>query len=440
MNHAEKPVPGTPAWQIETLTTSAIQLAKNGDLAGAEKIYEKILEAAPYHIRSLNALATRAIERGDNARAQSLLERALEVAPDRPILHENLGHIYSIRNEKERALACFGKAAALKPEYVYPWIYQAEILEALGRHDEAAFLFAKVSKMAPPPLIVATDPAIRNNKRPLVLKAIASFNKIMCQYLVDAMQDVIAEYGEPALQRIIECIKIKSGIAPATYQHALQHPDWLYIPGVKPNAFFDPTEFDWIENFQSHMPQIKNELLALLDGQAKLEPYVQIEGAGDKQQWTTLNHSTAWSSYHLLKAEGPITENCARCPDTMAALQHVPLVQIEQHAPEVFFSILQPGTHIPPHHGLGNYKLAVHLPLLIPDICKIRVGHETRDWLEGQCMIFDDSFQHEAWNESAQIRAVLIMEIWNPRLTEAERIGVIKVIEGINAFNKKYEL
>lgn len=440
MRNTEKPAPGTPAWQIATLTESAMSLAKNGDFAGAEKIYEQILEAAPYHVRSLNALAARAMERGDMKRAQSLVERAVNTAPDRPILHENLGHILSAKGEKERALDCFRKSAELKPDFVYPWIYQAQMLESLGRHEEAAHMYARAVKLAPAEEIVATDPAIRPDKRPLIMQAIASFKNIMYQHLLEALREPLDEFGEPALQRVIECAKIKSGVTHATYQHALQHPDWLYVPGIKPQAFFDPAGFDWTEKLQACTPAIKAELLALLEDKTGLEPYVNIEGDGNKRQWADLNHSDAWSSFHLFKSAEPIAGNCEHCPATTNAVNQVPLVQIAKHAPEVFFSILRPGTHIPPHFGLGNYKLAVHLPLLVPDSCQIRVGHETRSWSEGQCLIFDDSFQHEAWNNSEQIRAVLIMEIWNPDLTEPERIGIQKVVQAIYAFNEKFNL
>lgn len=440
MRNTTKPAPGTPAWQIETLAESAVRLAKNGDIAGAEKIYEKILEAAPYHVRSLNALAARAMERGDIERAQVFLERAVKAAPERPILHENLGHLLNEKGEKEQALACFKQAAELKPDFVYPWIYQANILQSLGRIEEAAYMYAKVAKLAPPEQIIATDPAIRDDKRPLVLNALTIFKQIMCQQLMDALKEPIAEFGEAALQRVIDCIKIKSGVLSPTYQHALQHPDWLYVPGIKPQAFFDPKQFEWTGNLEACTDEIRNELIRLLEDNSTLEPYVKIEGEGDKKQWTTLNHSDAWSSYHLFKAGEAISNNCEQTPATTKALQNVPLVSIANHAPEIFFSILKPGTHIPPHHGLGNYKLAVHLPLLVPGNCQIRVGHETRAWSEGQCLIFDDSFQHEAWNNSDQIRAVLIMEIWNPDLTKPERMGIQKVVEGINAFNSKYEL
>lgn len=80
----------------------------------------------------------------------------------------------------------------------------------------------------------------------------------------------------------------------------------------------------------------------------------------------------------------------------------------------------------------------MHLPLIIPEDCAIRVGNETRAWSEGECLIFDDSFQHEAWNRSNQSRAVLILEVWNPQLTAVERQAVSAVLAVIHDFDRRY--
>ena len=99
----------------------------------------------------------------------------------------------------------------------------------------------------------------------------------------------------------------------------------------------------------------------------------------------------------------------------------MPLVKCHGTSPEAFFSLLKPGAHIRPHFGVANTKVAVHLPLVIPEgDCAIRVGEETRQWTEGRCLIFDDSFEHEAWNRSDQLRIVFIFDVWNPDLTPEE--------------------
>ncbi len=74
----------------------------------------------------------------------------------------------------------------------------------------------------------------------------------------------------------------------------------------------------------------------------------------------------------------------------------------------------------------------VHLPLVVPQPCAIRAGSETRTWTPGECLIFDDSYEHEAWNHSDETRMVLIFEAWNPLLTEVEREGLRKLIRAVD--------
>jgi len=88
------------------------------------------------------------------------------------------------------------------------------------------------------------------------------------------------------------------------------------------------------------------------------------------------------------------------------------------------FSILAPRTRIPPHTGSNNVRTTAHLPLVVPDGCGFRVGAETRAWRVGTAWAFDDTIEHEAWNDSDEPRAIFIFHVWNPLLTAAERAAV----------------
>ena len=112
---------------------------------------------------------------------------------------------------------------------------------------------------------------------------------------------------------------------------------------------------------------------------------------------------------------------CDACPATAAVIGAVPRVDIPGRAPTAFFSILEPRTRIPPHTGVTNTRCTVHLPLIVPAGCGFRVGGETRAWVEGRAFAFDDTIEHEAWNDSDDLRAVLIVDVWNPHLTAPER-------------------
>jgi aspartyl/asparaginyl beta-hydroxylase (cupin superfamily) len=167
---------------------------------------------------------------------------------------------------------------------------------------------------------------------------------------------------------------------------------------------------------------IRAELIELLaSDDAGLEPYVTMPPGTPRNIWTELNNSPAWSALHLWKEGERIDGACARAPKTAKAVEALPLAGIPGRAPTVFFSILQAGKHIPPHTGVTNTRTIIHLPLIVPPGCAFRVGGETRKWREGEAFAFDDTIEHEAWNNSDQDRAVLILDCWNPHLSEHER-------------------
>jgi aspartyl/asparaginyl beta-hydroxylase (cupin superfamily) len=148
-----------------------------------------------------------------------------------------------------------------------------------------------------------------------------------------------------------------------------------------------------------------------------------------QNKWSKLDKSLDWGAFHLWKEGVRMDEACARAPRTAALVESLPLCRIEGRAPAVFFSILKAGSHIPPHTGVTNVRSIVHLPLIVPDGCSFRVGGETREWRVGEAFVFDDTIEHEAWNRSDQDRAILIIDTWNPHLSEHEREMIVRFYE-----------
>ena len=99
------------------------------------------------------------------------------------------------------------------------------------------------------------------------------------------------------------------------------------------------------------------------------------------------------------------------------------------------FSILDARTRIPPHVGVNNARLTVHLPLVVPPGCGFRVGSEQRSWEPGRAFVFDDTIEHEAWNDGHEPRAVLILDTWNPHVTPPERELVTALTAGVGEFS-----
>ncbi|MGB9110872.1 MAG: aspartyl/asparaginyl beta-hydroxylase domain-containing protein, partial [Telluria sp.] len=85
--------------------------------------------------------------------------------------------------------------------------------------------------------------------------------------------------------------------------------------------------------------------------------------------------------------------------------------------------------------GVSNVRLVVHLPLVVPPGCGFRVGNDVRQWEEGKAWVFDDTIEHEAWNDSERQRAILMFDIWHPQLTGPERALVTGLSAGMRAFS-----
>jgi Aspartyl/Asparaginyl beta-hydroxylase len=215
-----------------------------------------------------------------------------------------------------------------------------------------------------------------------------------------------------------------------------QRPSVFHFPGLPPRPFYEREEFDWVPALEAATPEIRAELQAVLAEEADFRPYVENEKHRPKRNFHGLQDDPSWTALYLWKDGAPVEENAARCPRTVAAMREVPLSRIGSRTPAVFFSRLQPGAHIPPHHGMLNSRLICHLPLIVPAGGWLRVGGETRHWQEGRLLIFDDSIEHEAKNPAESLRVVLIFDIWRPELSEAERRGIAAIFDSIDAYGK----
>lgn len=250
---------------------------------------------------------------------------------------------------------------------------------------------------------------------------------------------------EQSLDRALDNIDTADSIASLRLTHALemvkgtreifpQQPSMLYYPYLAQRQFFEREEFEWVSEFEAATPAIRDELAELIGSDTEFQPYVEDHPDRPARDFHGLNNNQAWTALYLWKHGNLVSEVADRCPATMRALENVPLSRIGERTPSVFFSRLEPGAHIPPHTGMLNSRLICHLPLIVPSGCWLRVGNETREWDEGKLLIFDDSIEHEAKNPSAELRIVLIFDIWRPELSPAERDGISAIFNAIDAF------
>lgn len=196
----------------------------------------------------------------------------------------------------------------------------------------------------------------------------------------------------------------------------------MHYPFLPADEYFDRAHFPWLAALEAAAPAIRAEWEALIRARDPgFVPYVSLAPGTPDNPWTPLSDSLDWSALYLWKYGVPQQAILDACPRTRAALEALPGMAIPGRGPTAFFSLLKPGARIPPHTGVSNIRTIGHLALSIPPGCGFRVGGETREWRENEAWLFDDTIEHEAWNDSDQPRAILIFDVWNPYLTAPER-------------------
>jgi ornithine lipid ester-linked acyl 2-hydroxylase len=169
----------------------------------------------------------------------------------------------------------------------------------------------------------------------------------------------------------------------------------------------DPTfcplaDYPWVKDIEREWPVMQHELQALLAVQQTRIP--EFKSISAEQARIT---NGEWRTFMFYVYGYEVSANCAVCPETARIVKRIPGMST------ALFSVLKPGTHLTPHRGPYKGVLRYHLGLIVPTdymSCGIRVGANTQHWREGESMVFDDTHDHEAWNKSDQVRAVLFVD------------------------------
>lgn len=188
-----------------------------------------------------------------------------------------------------------------------------------------------------------------------------------------------------------------------------------YLEGLEARPFHDRRAFPWAARLEREWRVIRDELST-----------VWSEGGFVAHSVThALARKGAWCAFTLWDHGVRVDENCARCPRTTRLVE---AIAGATSAGLVYFSALAPHTHIRAHAGPTNARIRCHLPLVVPRGCSLTVGGTTRRWQPGRCLVFDDSFLHEAVNPSDRWRFALIVDVWHPALTAHERTVLGRVL------------
>jgi len=415
--------------QIRVLIDAVDRADRAGNRGEAERALAQARAAAPDDPRVLNVAGMRALLGGDAGAARPLLERAAALDPGSPMLWVNLALAHRELKDEGAERDALERALTADPRFFPALLHKARLFERQGKPKQAAYMYHAFLCCVPP-----------GPQPPAVQSAMEHANEVLRNndaaleaFLRPRMSEARARHAGAQLERFDACFDSLIGkrrvFAP--------QPTFMLFPRLPAIEFLDRGDFRWLAAFEAAADEIRAEAQAALAQAADdFVPYISKPPGSPVDQWQELNNSKRWSTFFLLKNGERIEQHLARCPRTAALLAAAPLCEIRGHAPTAFFSVLAPKTRIPAHTGVTNTRFIVHMALVVPPSCGFRVGAETRAWREGLAWVFDDTFEHEAWNGSDEPRIVLIFDVWNSFLTEAERDLVAVVTHGVQEYNE----
>ena len=212
--------------------------------------------------------------------------------------------------------------------------------------------------------------------------------------------------GGGELERVRRYVESFGAAEPAR-EHPLQYPDYPSFPGIANEPYPEPHGSASVAWLERHFEPIRDDLAAL--GDAEFLHYVP---PAMERLWAV---RLLW---HMGICLEPFAGGTRR---TFEALRGLPDACLDYPWGDALFSVHASDAHLKAHCSVDNLRVRCHLGIAIPEGCEMRVATQKRGWREGRVLLFEDSFEHEVWNRGRERRAILIVDLWHPQLTPAER-------------------
>lgn len=400
---------------LKALVNAAGAAAAAGRWQEAERLWARVHAIDPGHVQALFSLGVHAFQRGDRQAALEMLQAARQRAPRDAMIPLSIARVHRDAGQVPQEWEAIIAALAIDPYFLPGLLDKAEFLERQHPARTAAAAFGDALKVAPEE---PHWPPVLRRRLEHARDVVRRDTEELAAFLAHRISATRATADAVVANRWDEAVSILAG--KSTPYHNVCHQ--LHVPRLPALTFYDDALFPWMAELESRTEAIKAELQEMIARrEGEFVPYIQYPPGTPVNQWDKLNHSRNWSGFHLYAHGQPVHEHLAQCPRTAEALALVDAVTIPGLCPNAMFSALAPGAHIPPHTGETNARLVAHLPLVVPDNCHYRVGYDWKQWREGKCWVFDDTIEHEARNDSDRMRVILMFDVWNPLLSQAER-------------------
>ena len=419
------------AAEIAAIERVAVEAMHGSRPQDAITAWARVVALQPDHAVGLTQLGQAAFKQGDFHAAHQAFQRAASADGSNPRQWINVALASQQLKDDAAEEAALFKALALDPYDLLALVLRGAMFERQGKRQQAASAYGAAATVSPP----------LDRLSPELLPAVTyamNFREQHYQALGSFLDSQLAPHFRDCGPAGLERFRLSVDILLGRKQRFESQPMRYFMPQLPVVEFFERSSFPWLDAVEAATDAIRDEFLAVLraDQQgAGFEPYITYGPDQPVAQWKELNHSPRWSVLHLVKNGQPVAENASRCPQTMATWQASPWPEQAGRTPVAMFSLLKPRTHIPPHVGASNCRLVTHLPLIVPAGCSFRVGNTTREWVPGKAWVFDDTIEHEARNDSDELRVVLIFDTWHPLLTAEERRMITALNLALNSFD-----
>lgn len=423
------------SWSSDPRLDRAHGHTRRGEVLQAEMIYRAILQDHADCVPAARAVAAFSVNRGDFDGALAILSSIIRHAPNDPALR--LDHAQALWQQGEQDAASEILEALLKqdPSHHLAWLMLGQLREAAGDNHGALRAWYQAITRAQRAGQWMNRETTHQGIVATVMASIEKLRRGRRETLFDSFQGVRDSWGAKAVARVERALTGYLGEWDATPADPRQRPKFLYFPDLCEGPYHDPMLLPWAPTLRDAWRGIRAEAEALLAQDRDFESFLGLKPGQSREGYIGgSNPNAAWDAYFFYRRGQRFDAHHEACPFTSSVLDSVELCRVGHQAPEVCFSVIRPQSTIMAHHGVTNTRMVMHLPLIVPKQCALNiVDGEAHSWREGELMMFDDTFQHEAWNRSDEPRLILLMDCWNPYLTEPEKIAVKQLVEAIDA-------
>lgn len=386
------------------------------------------MSLTPQEMNTLAGAAMAALQAGRADEAARGFEQIIGRGGENRDIWLGLALARQAQSRKEQMIEALDKVLLEDPTNLRALLMKGDAIWDSGRHAEAVTLYNYIRKLVP-------DSSMVNGPARQMVERVAA-RLVSHQTGIRAHLSEQADLHQTAQANPYERARFERAKAMlfGERQRYSQEPRSFFYPELPDREFYEPEDYEWTQKLIAAEDQIRQEFQALRERPGAFTPYIHASGNIPVDRNNPLLDNDDWSAMHLQKNGLVNEEVAALMPSVLEALSEAPMEEIDQRGPTVLVSRLAPGARIPPHTGYLNTRLTCHLPIIIPDGCGLRCGNETRHWRSGEMLMFNDSIDHEAWNDSSEERFVLIFFVWRPELSEAERGMIRSLIEGIDSY------